>query len=87
MITVPVAYEWAGLTFCPSCALRSTNAGLRIARVPLGQDMDEAIASMTLAQIERGQTIETPVATVKPSVSACEDCGAEFKTIEEEVQK
>lgn len=76
MINVPVAYEWADLTFCPSCALRSTNMGAIVCGLGAAKTMDEAIANITLAQIERGLPVETPVAVMQPSIAECEACGA-----------
>lgn len=84
-VIVPVAYEWTGLTFCPSCALRATNVGMLIAGLPLAPDMDTAIATIALTQIERGLDVETPVAVMKPEAPACENCRTAFPTHSEEV--
>lgn len=69
-----VAYEWADLTFCPSCALRATNVGLMISGIPIQPSMEDAIAAMALAQIERGVSIETPVAAIDPVSPTCQSC-------------
>lgn len=75
----PVAYEWAGMTFCPTCALASTNLGLMVSGIRAAADMDEAIATMALAQIERGRSVETPVAVMETELAACENCGSAFE--------
>lgn len=78
MTATPVAYELHGMTFCPSCALKATALGMLMARLPLPQDMDEAIASIALAQIERGLPIDTPVAAYSTDEPECDSCDHKF---------
>lgn len=81
-MTEPIAYvlkdvrPGVSLTFCPLCAFRCTAMGLITAGLGIPSDMDDAIARMALAQIERGLTIDTPEAVRETDVTECESCSA-----------
>lgn len=77
-MNIPLAYEWAGLTFCPSCAHTATALGFLVAGYPPPKNMDEAIASGMLIQIEKGMKVTMPVATMNPTPDRCENCNAVF---------
>lgn len=67
------AYHYKGMTFCAKCAYMPTALGLVIAGVGVPRNMDDAIAMMMLAQISKGQDVETPVAV--SAEGTCESCG------------
>lgn len=82
-MTTPVAYEFAGMTFCPNCAYVTTALGVMASGLPTPSDMDDAIAIMALAQIERGMPVSTPVAVTQTALEECEGCGNQFQREEE----
>ena len=71
----PIGYEFAGMTFCPLCAYKNSVIPLVISGLGYPEDMDDVIARMTLAQIENGMPIDTPVPVVTSEQTDCDNCG------------